>query len=230
MLDKINILDKVLHYLGKNKENVFLVQVGAMDGISYDDVAGYSRMYNWDGLYVEPIPYLFNKLVKSKKDTDLFEQAAIVEENKEVQMITIDPDVIEAGKIHHGFSGMSAVIPPKNGFAHDNDRPIMEEYGKLITVTGITLSTLLDKYNINNLDIFLCDAEGLDWSVFKQLDLDTYRPKALRFEIINLNSEEKQHIIDKFNCYNYVYEISGQDIDATPKEFWEEIENYASKE
>ena len=226
MINEKDIIDKILHYLGKTNQDVFVVQVGAMDGISFDDILGHITLYNWGGLYVEPVPYYFNKLVKNKKETDLFEQSAIVEEDGMIEMITIDRAPIESKEIHDGFGGMSAVWPPKNGFAHDYDKSIMEQYGKKIRVNGITLQTLFSKHGITQFDVFLCDVEGLDWTVFNQLDLSVYRPKMIRLEHINLTPEEKQKIFDKLTEHNYVYEVGGQDIDATPRETWDEYIKY----
>ena len=57
-----NFFDKTLHYLGRNQEEVFVMNIGAMDGVLFDEMIGYTNMYNFKGLYVEPIPYLFEKL------------------------------------------------------------------------------------------------------------------------------------------------------------------------
>ncbi len=38
------------------------MNIGAMDGVMFDELIGYTNMYNFKGLYVEPIPYLFDKL------------------------------------------------------------------------------------------------------------------------------------------------------------------------
>jgi hypothetical protein len=57
-----NFFDKALHYIGKKQKNVFVINIGAMDGVMFDEMIGYTNMYNFIGLYVEPIPYLFEKL------------------------------------------------------------------------------------------------------------------------------------------------------------------------
>ena len=57
-----NFFDKSLHYLGKNDQNIFVMNIGAMDGVLFDEMIGYTKSYKFKGLYVEPIPYLFEKL------------------------------------------------------------------------------------------------------------------------------------------------------------------------
>ena len=57
-----NFFDVAVHHLGKNNPNTFIMNIGAMDGVMFDELIGYTNTYNFKGLYVEPIPYLFDKL------------------------------------------------------------------------------------------------------------------------------------------------------------------------
>lgn len=50
-----NFFDKVLHYYGKKEEKLFIINIGAMDGIMFDSMSAYAEIYNFDGLYVEPM-------------------------------------------------------------------------------------------------------------------------------------------------------------------------------
>ena len=209
------ILDEALHKLGKSNEDTFVVQIGAMDGVSFDDIVGYFDAYpHWKALYVEPIPYLFERLKSNRPDTNIFENSAIVSEDGPVEMVTIDKDYIENGELHPGFAGMSAVWPPRNGLGTEYDKPVLDKHGQKITVNGITLNTLFNKHGVENFDIFLCDAEGLDCEIFRQLDLNKYSPKIIRLEWMNLKNEEKEEVKQKLEAHGYKYEINGQDIDA----------------
>jgi hypothetical protein len=220
--NKINILDIGLHYLGRTGNPALMVQIGAMDGESFDDTVAYVNMYGWQGLYVEPISYYFNKLVRSKKVTDMFEQSAIVEQDGMVEMVVIDKDAIENKTLHEGFAGMSAVYPPRNGLKSEGDAAVLKQCGKIVKVNGITLNTLFTKHDIQKFDMFICDAEGFDAKIFRQLDLTKYAPKIIRLEFCNLEEEEKTEVISKLDLYGYVYEVNGQNIDALSKDFWAE--------
>ena len=59
-----NFFDIALHHLGKINPQTFVMNIGAMDGVMFDEMIGYTTMYNLKGIYVEPIPYLFEKLKK----------------------------------------------------------------------------------------------------------------------------------------------------------------------
>jgi len=218
-----NYFDKALHHLGKIQKDTLALNIGSMDGVMFDEMIGYTNMYNYKVLYVEPIPYLFEKLKTNITGNALFENSAISDYNGEIEMITIDQAVIDSGLVHPCFYGMSAVYPPKNGLGSEGDRQTVEKYGKLVKVYCITFETLMQRHNILNFDIIKVDAEGHDYKIFKQIDLTKYKPKIIRLEWINLEKEEQENIIKILNSFNYEYEISGQDIVGIKKDLYDEL-------
>ncbi len=218
--------DKTLHYLGKNKLDPYVVQIGAMDGVSFDESRGYIDMYDWKGLYVEPMADLWTKLIMYYGDRikyNKFEQSAITDVDGPIEMLRIDPVAIKDNQVHPCFEGMSAIWPPRNGLGSEGDKQTVEKYGQKVVVSGITLDTLFKKHQITKFDIFLVDAEGYDWNVFKQLDLTKYRPKVIRLEVCSLTNEEKNLITQKLTLARYSWEFHGQNIDAVTEECWKEV-------
>jgi FkbM family methyltransferase len=219
-----NFFDKSLHYLGRQGGEVVGLNIGAMDGILFDEMIGYTNMYGYKVLYVEPIPYLFEKLKKNiTSETAMFENSAISDYEGNIQMMIIDQEAIDKGLVHDCFYGMSAVYPPKNGLASEGDKETVEKYGKLVTVPCITFDQLVEKHNINHFDIVKIDAEGHDYEIFKQIDLSKYRPKSVRLEWVNLPLDVQNIITKTFDDNNYLYEIVSQDITAITKEHYDEL-------
>lgn len=222
----MDLISKSLHYIGKRYSNIFVVQIGAMDGIAFDDTRGFLDMYKWPALLVEPIPEIYDKLKYNFKDRNnyLYENSAIAEEDGERDMLTVPHNIIESEQLHPGYLGMSALYPLKNGFGSEYERDILvkNNFGRNVKVKCLTFQSLLDKHNISNFDILICDAEGYDWQIFKQLDFSKYSPKFIRLEYINLNEEEKFLTKKKLEENDYVVSVS-QNIDAVKKEIWEEI-------
>lgn len=219
----MDLITKTLHHIGQNLPNTIAVQIGAMDGIMFDDTRGFFDMYKWKSILIEPIPHIFEELKENLKDREnlIFEQCAITNFDGEVEMLTIPKDVIEKEDLHPGYKGMSALYPLKNGFGSDYQRDIdvKTQFTVNIMVPSMTMDSLLIKHNISDFDILICDAEGYDWEIFKQLDLVVVRPKFIRLEYCNLTQEEKDLLIDKLNNNNYQFEISGQNIDAVDKTY-----------
>ena len=126
-LEKTDYFNDALHHLGNQGHSLFTLNIGAMDGQTFDELIGYTKVYNFKGLYVEPIPYYYQKLVNNLGGDHKFENAAVSDFNGEVDMVTINPFAIENGEIHSCFMGMSAIYPPKNGLGSEGDRETVEK-------------------------------------------------------------------------------------------------------
>ena len=46
-LKKTDYFNDALHHLGKKGEKLFTLNIGAMDGITFDEMSGYIKMYNF---------------------------------------------------------------------------------------------------------------------------------------------------------------------------------------
>ena len=172
----IDLVTEALHYIGKNHPEYKAVQIGAMDGINYDNTRGFFDMYKWNTILVEPIPEIFQELKENLKDREnlLYENSAISPKEGKLKMLTVPLSAIEENNLHPGYKGMSAAYPLKNGFGSDYQRDIdvKSKYGIDIEVDCITFDSLVSKYNFNDVNILVCDAEGYDWEIFKSIDLN----------------------------------------------------------
>ena len=221
-----DFFDKVLHYYGRKGQKLFMINIGAMDGVLFDSMSGYAQMYNSDVLYVEPMKPHFERLVKHKSNNpgNKFENSAISDFNGTLTMKTIPIEVVDEGLVHPAFYGMSVIDPTKNGMGSEGDREVVEKYAVDVEVNCITWDTLIEKHNITEFDAMSVDTEGHDYVIFKQIDLNKFRPKLIRLEWCNMTDEEKKSVTDKLESHGYVYEILGNmDIDAIRKDVYDEI-------
>ena len=70
-----------------------------------------------------------------------------------------------------------------SGLSHDNQ--IIE-----IDVDCSDINSLLDKYDLLNIDILFIDAEGSDDSIIKSIDLDRFNVEKIYYENMHINNEE----------------------------------------
>jgi len=223
----IDLASEALHYIGKNHPEYKAVQIGACDGISFDNTRGFFDMYKWNTILVEPIPEIFEKLKINLKDREnlIYEQSAIGPVASKLKMLTIPLSAIEANDLHPGYIGMSATYPLKNGFGsnYDRDIEVKTKYGVDIEVNCITFDTLIQKHQFENVNILVCDAEGYDWEIFKHIDLSKYNLQFIRLEYMNLNEEDQNALKTKLELAGYIYDITGEDIDAIKKELYTKL-------
>ena len=221
----MDILTETLHYIGQNKKDTKVIQIGAMDGISFDDFRGYLDMYSWEAILVEPIPHLFEELKENFKDRDnyTFVQAAITNTNGTVEMLTIPVESIKKEDLHPGYKGMSTLYPPKNGFGSDYQRDIdvQNNFGVTVKVPSMTLDSLMKKYHVRDFDIFVCDAEGYDWEILQQLDLSKYKPKVIFIEYNTLTEEDQLAAHSHLRENGYQSFDNGKDLSAIRDDIYE---------
>jgi FkbM family methyltransferase len=220
-----------LHYLGQNFKDIFVFQAGAMDGITFDDMRGYVDKYSWGGIFVEPIPEVFEKLKSnlSTRSNHIFENVAVADYDGTLEMMYVPDSKIQEYDLQLGYKGMATAFPPRNGFGSDYERDVFvkDNYSEKINVKCLTLDSILKNNNVEKIDVFLTDTEGMDWEIFKQLDLTKYRPKCIRIEHMNLFPEELSALKEKLEIGGYVYEIGAQDVEAIDIEFAKLVpENY----
>lgn len=81
-----------------------------------------------------------------------------------------------------------------------------------ILVPAITLSRLLDRYNISKIDFFSLDVEGYEINVLDGLDFNKYRPNYILIETAN-KSDRQAEILDYMisKNYSFVVKLSGND-------------------
>ena len=221
-----DFFDKVLHYYGRKGDKLFMINIGAMDGVLFDAMSGYAGMYNSDVLYVEPMKKHFERLVSHKghHPGNRFENSAISDYNGTVTMKSIPIEVVDEGLVHQAFYGMSAIDPSKNGMGSEADREIVEKYAVDVEVNCITWDTLIQKYNVEHFDVLSVDTEGHDYTIFKQIDLNKFRPRLIRLEYCNMTEDEKNEVKRRFTEAGYVYEIlDNMDIDAIRQDVYDEV-------
>lgn len=190
--------------------NPFFVIIGAMDGVSHDNLAPLVREMKLSGLFVEPVKHMFEKLKENYKEFSniLFENSAITDTNGKADIFRIDFD---KKHLYPNWSdGGSSLIPDKTGLK--NIQNLVKE-----EINTITLKELFDKHNINRVDILQIDCEGFDLIVFKQFDFLNFRPYFISIEILSLPNKEINEIYEILNENKYYYYNNGSEILAIKK-------------
>ena len=224
-----DIADLTLHHMGRTGLQPFLVVIGAMDGVSYDEFHGYILSYRWSGLFVEPMPEQFRRLQRNyaqlpEPPPNLYENSAVAAHDGTIRMLTINQDAVDEGDVDPSFGGMSAIFPPKNGLASAADAATVARYGEIVEVNCVTLATLFARHAVDRVDLLCVDAEGWDWEILRQLDFTAYRPKLIRCEYVNLKPEEQAALVNRLEHHGYLIRIDGQNVDAVAAEYWDEVD------
>lgn len=186
------------------KNPVYFLQVGAMDGQSYDPIYPYVRAYGWHGVLVEPLPDMIERLQSNYEGSEglVFENVAITEQVETKKLYRVTLENIVKHKLPDWLKGMSTFSDTK-----------LKDYKKYVTIQPVSCMPLMDLIERNKLpriDVFQIDTEGYDYKVFKQLDFSAYRPSIINLEVINLQASEIEAIqrtLDEQGYFYYRYEF-----------------------
>ena len=186
-------------------ENPYFLVIGAMDGISHDNLSPFIRNMKLSGLFVEPVKYMFDKLKENYKNYDniSFENSAITDKNGNSTIYRVDFD--DMSKYPSWSDGGSSLIPNKTAMKSVSNL-IKEE------INTITLNELFKKHDLKKIDILQIDCEGYDLIVFKQFDFIKYQPHFISVEILSFNNDEINELCHILKNNGYEYYNNGSEV------------------
>jgi FkbM family methyltransferase len=165
----LNELDKKLEkYL--DFKHGFFIEAGANDGLTQSNTLFYERYKQWTGLLVEPIP-------------DLASQCKINRPQCIVENYALVPHDFTESHIEMRYSNLMSLV--KGAMKSEEAEIAHIEKGINsydVKVPTATLTSILDRHSVKNIDLFSLDVEGFELSVLQGLDLDKYRPKWMLIE------------------------------------------------
>ena len=200
--------------LSRVKKPIYFLQIGAMDGVSYDPIFPFVTEFSWKGILVEPLPDMMERLKINYNNQEglIFENVAIAESTENKILYRVTAEAIKENNLPEWLQGMSTFSATK-----------LQDYEPFIIKTPVaclTLAKLLDKHPLPRIDVLQIDTEGYDYIIFKQFDFTRYKPLVINMEIINLKFEELSALEDALFNLGYVYYRYDMDLIAISKEFF----------
>ena len=196
-----------------------LIVIGAHSG---DKLSKAIETYSTDGdvLLVEPVPWLFKKLQEkygSAKSVHLLQ--AVISENDVDEVSFFAP--IESANEIATWGDQLGSLNPVHALGHNK-----EFSGKIeeIKVRGISFDTLINKFEIEQIDVLHTDTEGYDARLLSVFPFDKIKPRELIFEykhsdgvftigknfakllLILDELSYKTQVIDTENCHSILVE------------------------
>lgn len=180
----------VLDAFGKQRTDIFFIQVGSNDGQSGDPLSELIKQNGWKGILVEPVPYIFDKLKQNYNDyanSLFFENCAIAEKVgvfKFFRLRKSDLDNLPAWYDQLGSFKRDIVL---------KHRELIEKFDELFIedlVTATTFKELISKYNIKSLDVIHIDTEGYDYEIIKTIPFELFDINLVMFEHRHLSSKD----------------------------------------
>ena len=179
---------KLLHIFCENYYNSFnFIQVGAFDGKSHDflyDFVTQSKL-NKFGILVEPIPEYFIKLKSNYREVEgmNYENYAIHNDKASIIMYKIKEEY--ETQVPDYILGCASIFEE-----HFKSHLIDDRMIEKTSVPAINVNQLIQKYNCYNYNLIQIDTEGYDTKIINSLNFNKYKIDIIKFEHINLTSQE----------------------------------------
>ena len=206
-------LKLLLNNIFKKNKIKNLIQIGANDGVAFDDLNYFIKKFKINSVLVEPIKEIYDKLQNNYKNFSFvkLENSAISDDNTINYLYKVDKKFL----IFYGNH-----IPAISSFdkKHLIKHNVKNSHIKKEKVKSLTIKELLKKYNITNLDLFFVDAEGYDGNIVNDfLDKTNFR-SIIIFEYIHIDDKIFKSLIKKLLTKKYSYFSLSECIIAFPKE------------
>jgi FkbM family methyltransferase len=153
------------------KRNGVFVDIGAYDGEKFSNSLFFERFMGWRGLCVEPQAGAFEKL-KSIRNCHC-EQVCVADFDGEAEFLESTAGVDETM-----LSGLTQSFDPR----HEARLARVATASIPRRMPVVTLSALLEKYQLHDIDYCSIDVEGGELGVLAGLDFDKFRISILTIE------------------------------------------------
>lgn len=173
-------------------KNAFIVQIGSNDGKTGDPLNELLQINpKWKALFVEPVPFLFQRLKSNYPDANRFQfENVAINQGEKLEFYWVDASAKES------INDLPFWYDQLGSFDQEH---ITKQLGESIQpfirseeLEGITLPTLIQRNQLDKIDVLHIDTEGYDWKILSQLDLNSYSPKFILYEMNHLSATEME--------------------------------------
>lgn len=197
----------------RHVEQVTFAQVGSNDGVRGDPLRRLVlRHPDWTGVFAEPIPALYEQLVRSYPSGPglHFEPVAVARESGRRRMFALSSDAADAlGGRLPSWHDQIASLDAEHLITHLGER--VRPYLVAHEVECVQLAELLARAGLSRIDLLHLDAEGADGEILAGLDLEDAAPSVIVFEHAHLPTEELRALREGLGAAGYRLSRHGGD-------------------
>lgn len=171
----------------------FFIEVGSNDGEQHDHLRPFILELPWEGIMVEPVPYVFERLRRNyaRLGRVALENVAIADHDGELEFHYLrESSEHERRDLPDWYDGIGS-LSRERVLSHAPHVANLE--GRLVRedLPCLTFESLCRKHAVGRIDLLLIDTEGHDWEIIRDIDLDARRPRLLIYEHFHLTADDR---------------------------------------
>ena len=192
---------KIISFCARKNKDFFFIQIGSCDGIKDDPLRRYVLKYHWSGILIEPVRYLFQKLVEGYAESRnlIFENIAISDTGGLKDFYYLKQSSLPLPPWYDELGSFCKDIILK----HEKEIPNIEQYISVKKVKTSTLEALMQKHNVKKIHLLCIDTEGYDYEILKTFDFSKIKPTMILFEHKHLSDADRRESKTLLRKYNY---------------------------
>jgi len=206
-------INSLLKEIFESKKLKQIIQIGANDGSSFDELNYFIKKYKIKSLLIEPIKENFNKLKENYKNLDFItlENSAISINNELTHLYRVSP-------LHEKKYGSHIPAIPSFDKEHLINHGVKNKHIIQEEINSITIKDVIKKHNIENVDLLFIDAEGYDGKIVNDFLINLKIRPIIIFEFIHIENNFFKDLINELKNKNYLFFPVNENIYCYPKE------------
>jgi FkbM family methyltransferase len=205
-IERISRFQRELESLSRLPREFKFVQIGAHDGVRFDDLYRFVTNQRCSGIVVEPLPDAFERLRANYADYPriLPINKAIHQSAPVLSLYRVSPDAL--GRYAGWASGIAS-------FERDHllALGIAPADVGAVTVQCTPLMQLLEQTSMLDADLLQIDTEGYDAAILRMIDATRFRPRLIKYEHKSLAASELIEAQARLQQQGYRIALEGPD-------------------
>lgn len=196
---------RVLSAFAESHPTASFVEIGANDGRKHDHLRDYVTALPWRGVMVEPVPYVFDRLVANYGDAErvALVNAAVAERDGLLPFFHLrNPDGEDPGVLPDWYDGVGSFLR-EVVLSHAGELPDVEARIVERDVETLRFDTLLERHGLERVDLLLIDTEGYDARILRSIDLTRHRPRLIVYEHYHLDPDDRRATRELLESHGY---------------------------
>jgi FkbM family methyltransferase len=201
---------KILENQFKPGSDLSILQIGANDGVSFDDLDTFMSARNCLGVMIEPIKEYYAELVDNFSNYPNIQKLniAIHAELDKISLHKVNKNSYY--KYPNWVKGIASVYS-----SHLLKLGINENDIEKVEVDAFNLMTIIKQYfKGTQIDYLQIDVEGYDFEIIKMIDFAFAQPRVIKFEYVNLCTTDLSDVITTLKVNGYFLLKTSEDIYA----------------
>ena len=204
-------LYQVIHEFARIYRDAFFIQVGANDGTGEDPLTQSVAHWQWSGIMIEPVPYVFERLERTYGTHPRIRLANVaIADHDGVQEMYFLAEADADAAVPDWYDKLGSLRKDVI-LKHTDSIPDIEQRLTALEVACVTFDTLCRDHDVNHVDLVQIDTEGYDFEIIKLIDLERLRPMIVMFENYHMDLATHDACLTHMRAHGYEHLSDGMD-------------------